>query len=122
MVEIVKYIIIRSIVVACVEVVQKRCVNIFNYPLQNLAKEYSNVMGFDLCRCKFILTELQENALRKLAARREYSSTGLATFKVRRIDKHSGATMVDIKCDLNSLGSDLQAAIAEKLRCRMPST
>nr|XP_016937292.1 NEDD8 ultimate buster 1 [Drosophila suzukii] len=84
--------------------------------LENLAKEYSNVMGFDLCRCKFILTELQENALRKLAARREYSSTGMATFKVRRIDKHSGATMVDIKCDLNSLGSDLQAAIAEKLQ------
>ncbi|KAH8344529.1 hypothetical protein KR084_005944 [Drosophila pseudotakahashii] len=84
--------------------------------LENLAKEYSRVMGFDVCRCKFILTELQENALRKLAARREFSSTGVATFKVRRIDKHSGTTMLDIKCDLNSLGSDLQAVIADKLQ------
>ncbi|XP_044248911.1 NEDD8 ultimate buster 1 [Drosophila takahashii] len=84
--------------------------------LENLAKDYSRVMGFDVCRCKFILTELQENALRKLAARREFSSTGVATFKVRRIDKHSGTTMLDIKCDLNSLGSDLQAVIADRLQ------
>ncbi|XP_017125496.1 NEDD8 ultimate buster 1 isoform X1 [Drosophila elegans] len=85
--------------------------------LENLAKEYSRSLGFNMSRCKFILTELQENALRKLAARREFSATGLATFKVRRIDNRSGTTnMLDIKCDLNALGSDLQAIIAEKLQ------
>ncbi|XP_017085767.1 NEDD8 ultimate buster 1 [Drosophila eugracilis] len=84
--------------------------------IENLANEYAGILGFDENRCKFVLIELQENALRKLAARREYSSTGMATFKVRRIDKHSGVTMMDIKCDLNSLGSDLQAVIAEKFQ------
>ncbi|EDX03069.2 NEDD8 ultimate buster 1 [Drosophila yakuba] len=83
--------------------------------LENLAQKYSEIVGVDMNRCKFILTELQENALRKLAARREFSSTGMATFKVRRIDKHSGATMVEVKCSLDILGSELQADIAKKL-------
>ncbi|XP_017056314.1 NEDD8 ultimate buster 1 [Drosophila ficusphila] len=85
--------------------------------LENLANEYSRKLSLDVTRCKFILTELQENALRKLAARREFTATGMATFKVRRIDNRSGTTnILDIKCDLNSLGSDLQMAIADKLQ------
>lgn len=74
-------------------------------------------MSIDVARCKCALTELQDNALRKLAARREFNETGLATFKVRRIDNRNGTiNIVDIKCDLNELGSTLQQAIATKLQ------
>ncbi|KAH8336725.1 NEDD8 ultimate buster 1 isoform X1 [Drosophila kikkawai] len=87
--------------------------------MENLAAEYGRFLGIPSDRCYFVLTELQDNALRKLAARREFNATGLATFKVRRIDNRGGGgttTMQDVKCDLNSLGSDLQAAIAAKLQ------
>ncbi|KAH8344627.1 hypothetical protein KR067_001670 [Drosophila pandora] len=85
--------------------------------MENLAAKYSDYFGIDSDHCKCVLTELQDNALRKLAARQEFSATGMATFKVRRIDNRGGTTtMLDIKCDLNSLGSDLQAAIAAKLQ------
>ncbi|XP_033170633.1 NEDD8 ultimate buster 1 [Drosophila mauritiana] len=83
--------------------------------LENLALKYSGTLSIDIDRCKFILTELQENALRTLAARREFSSTGIATLKVRRIDQHSGATMVEVKCSLDIMGSELLADIAKKL-------
>ncbi|KAH8409075.1 hypothetical protein KR009_006286 [Drosophila setifemur] len=90
--------------------------------MEVLAKEYSGFLGIDADRCKCILTELQDNALRKLEARREFTATGVATFKVRRIDNRGGTTtMLDIKCDLNSLGSDLQAAIAAKLELPDPN-
>ncbi|KAH8380854.1 hypothetical protein KR200_008434 [Drosophila serrata] len=87
--------------------------------MENLAAEYGRFLGIASDRCYFVLTELQDNALRKLAARREFNATGLATFKVRRVDNGGGGgttTMQDIKCDLNALGSDLQAAIAAKLQ------
>ncbi|XP_017109096.2 NEDD8 ultimate buster 1 [Drosophila bipectinata] len=85
--------------------------------MENLAAKYSDYFGIASDHCKCVLTELQDNALRKLAARQEFSVTGMATFKVRRIDNRGGTTtMLDIKCDLNSLGSDLQAAIADKLK------
>ncbi|KAH8252630.1 hypothetical protein KR032_000871 [Drosophila birchii] len=87
--------------------------------MENLAAEYGRCLGIAADRCYFVLTELQDNALRKLAARREFDATGLATFKVRRIDNRGGGgttTMQDVKCDLNALGSDLQAAIAAKLQ------
>lgn len=73
------------------------------------------MLGIDIGRCKFFLTELQENALRTLAARREFSTTGIATLKVRRVGEHSGATMVEVKCSLDIVGSELQACIAKKL-------
>lgn len=83
---------------------------------QRLAEEYSVDLGIDASRCKYVITELQDNALRKLAARREFSETGLATFKVRRVDNRNGTTSIlDIKCDLNELGSKLQQVIAAKL-------
>lgn len=64
-----------------------------------------------------MITELQDNALRKLAARREFTETGVATFKVRRVDNRNGTTSIlDIKCDLNELGSKLQQVIAAKLQ------
>lgn len=83
--------------------------------LENLAQKYSGMLGIDIGRCKFFLTELQENALRTLAARREFSTTGIATLKVRRVGEHSGATMVEVKCSLDIVGSELQACIAKKL-------
>lgn len=84
--------------------------------LQRLAEDYGVDLGIDASRCKYVITELQDNALRKLAARREFTETGLATFKVRRVDNHNGTTSIlDIKCDLNELGSKLQQMIAAKL-------
>lgn len=84
---------------------------------QRLADDYGAQLGIDASRCKCVLTELQDNALRKLAARREFSETGLATFKVRRVDNRNGTTSIlDIKCDLNELGSKLQQTIAAKLQ------
>ncbi|KAL7744191.1 hypothetical protein ACLKA6_009164 [Drosophila palustris] len=85
--------------------------------IELLADEFSGKLGIDASRCKCVIVELQDNALRKLAARREFNATGLATFKVRRIDNRNGTiNILDIKCDLNELGSTLQAAIAAKLQ------
>ncbi|KAM8720018.1 hypothetical protein ACLKA7_006128 [Drosophila subpalustris] len=85
--------------------------------IELLADEFSGKLGIDASRCKCVIVELQDNALRKLAARREFNATGLATFKVRRIDNRNGTiNIMDIKCDLNELGSALQAAIAAKLQ------
>lgn len=89
---------------------------------QLLANEYSTQLSIDATRCKCALTELQDNALRKLAARREFNETGLATFKVRRIDNRNGTiNILDIKCDLNELGSTLQQKIATKLQLSDPN-
>ncbi|BFG01733.1 NEDD8 ultimate buster 1 [Drosophila madeirensis] len=89
--------------------------------MEDLAQRYAQFLGIDVSNCMSALSELQDHALRKLAARREFSETGMATFKVRRIDNHSGTTtMLEIKCDLNSLGSELQAAIAAKLQLSNP--
>ncbi|EDW65646.1 NEDD8 ultimate buster 1 [Drosophila virilis] len=85
--------------------------------IEHLADDYGTQLGIDASRCKCVLIELQDNALRKLAARREFSETGLATFKVRRVDNRNGTTSIlDIKCDLNELGSKLQQTIAAKLQ------
>ncbi|XP_022208665.1 NEDD8 ultimate buster 1 [Drosophila obscura] len=89
--------------------------------MEDLAERYAQFLGIDVSNCMSALSELQDHALRKLAARREFSETGMATFKVRRIDNRSGTTtMLEIKCDLNSLGSELQAAIAAKLQLGNP--
>ncbi|XP_001354429.1 NEDD8 ultimate buster 1 [Drosophila pseudoobscura] len=89
--------------------------------MEELAKRYAQFLGIEVSNCMSALSELQDHALRKLAARREFSETGMATFKVRRIDNRSGTTtMLEIKCDLNSLGSELQAAIAAKLQLSNP--
>ncbi|TDG39228.1 hypothetical protein AWZ03_014349 [Drosophila navojoa] len=89
--------------------------------IERLAEDFSVDLGIDALRCKYVITELQDNALRKLAARREFTETGLATFKVRRVGNHNGTTsIVDIKCDLNELGSKLQQLIAAKLELGDP--
>ncbi|KAH8303942.1 hypothetical protein KR044_000408 [Drosophila immigrans] len=85
--------------------------------IERLADQYSAQLGIAASSCKCAIIELQDHALRKLAARREFNETGLATFKVRRIDNRKGTTnIIDIKCDLNELGSTLQQAIARKLQ------
>ncbi|EDW82908.1 uncharacterized protein Dwil_GK10251 [Drosophila willistoni] len=86
--------------------------------MENLALNYAQKMGhIDSSHLKCVLTELQDNALRKLASRREFTETGMATFKLRRIDNLGGTTtMLDIKCDLNALGLQLQEIIARKLQ------
>ncbi|KAH8386634.1 hypothetical protein KR093_001610 [Drosophila rubida] len=85
--------------------------------IELLAEEFSAQLGIGASSCKCAIIELQDHALRKLAARREFNETGLATFKVRRIDNRKGTThIIDIKCDLNELGSTLQQAVANKLQ------
>ncbi|XP_014102311.1 NEDD8 ultimate buster 1 isoform X1 [Bactrocera oleae] len=87
-----------------------------------LAQDFSTNLSISLSNCKLALTELQDGALRKLAARKEFNETGLATFSVRRINNQEGTqNMLEVKCDLNALGKDLQGSIAEKLQLNDPN-
>ncbi|KAH8249913.1 hypothetical protein KR026_001480 [Drosophila bipectinata] len=84
--------------------------------MDRLAGDLCGDLGISISNCKCALTELQDGALRKLAARTEFNETGLATFKVRCVDSKGGtAQMLEIKCPLNGLGSDLQKDVAKKL-------
>ncbi|XP_062139194.1 NEDD8 ultimate buster 1 [Drosophila sulfurigaster albostrigata] len=90
--------------------------------IELLADQFSSQLSIESSSCKCAIIELQDHALRKLAARREFNETGLATFKVRRIDNRKGtANIIDIKCDLNELGSTLQQTIATKLQLSDPN-
>ncbi|EDW98735.1 NEDD8 ultimate buster 1 [Drosophila yakuba] len=84
--------------------------------MERLARDISGDLGISVSDCRIALTELQDGALRKLAARREFNDTGLATFNVRCVDRKGGTSqMLEIKCSLGGLGSDLQAEVAKKL-------
>ncbi|XP_017079863.2 NEDD8 ultimate buster 1 [Drosophila eugracilis] len=84
--------------------------------IDRLARDLSGDLGISLQDCRCALTELQDSALRKLAAWKEFSDTGLATFNVRCVDKKGGTSqMMEIKCSLGGLGSDLQKEVAKKL-------
>ncbi|KAH8330614.1 hypothetical protein KR067_005656 [Drosophila pandora] len=84
--------------------------------MDRLAGDLCGDLGISVSNCRCALTELQDSALRKLAARMEFNQTGLATFNVRCVDSKGGtAQMMDIKCPLNGLGSDLQKEVAKKL-------
>ncbi|XP_002056469.2 NEDD8 ultimate buster 1-like [Drosophila virilis] len=82
-----------------------------------LAQELSRELHITVVSCKNSLLELQEHSLRKLAARREFDDTGLATFHVRCVDNQGGtAHTLEVKCALGELGSNLQRKIADKLQ------
>ncbi|KAM7348693.1 NEDD8 ultimate buster 1 isoform 2-T2 [Cochliomyia hominivorax] len=84
--------------------------------IEKLANNFSQDLGMSKSNCKLALTELQEGALRKLAARKEFEEIGLATFSVRRINNQQGTqNIIEVKCALKSLGSELQAIIAKSL-------
>jgi len=84
--------------------------------MDRLARDISGELGISVSDCRIALGELQDGALRKLAARREFNDTGLATFNVRCVDSKGGTVqMLEIKCSLGGLGSDLQAEVAKKL-------
>ncbi|XP_034486358.1 NEDD8 ultimate buster 1 [Drosophila innubila] len=85
--------------------------------LEQLSLELIPEMHISASICKNALLELQENALRKLAARRQFDETGLATFFVRCVDSHGGtANRFEVKCALDELGANLQRNIAEQLQ------
>ncbi|KAI8044637.1 NEDD8 ultimate buster 1 [Drosophila gunungcola] len=84
--------------------------------MDHLARDLSGELGISTSDCRCALAELQDSALRKLAARREFNDTGLATFNVRCVDSKCGTSqMMEIKCSLSGLGSDLQKEVAKKL-------
>ncbi|KAH8382832.1 hypothetical protein KR009_005504 [Drosophila setifemur] len=90
--------------------------------MERLAGDFCGDLGISVSNCRCALTELQDSALRKLAARKEFTETGLATFNVRCVDGKGGtAQMVDIKCPLEGLGSDLQKAVAKRLNLSDPT-
>ncbi|XP_067636364.1 NEDD8 ultimate buster 1 [Eurosta solidaginis] len=90
--------------------------------INRLAEDFSSNLSLSVSNCKLALTELQDGALRKLAARKEFSETGLATFIVRRINNQEGTqNVLEVKCALNALGSELQKVIAEKLLLSDPN-
>ncbi|XP_004523948.1 NEDD8 ultimate buster 1 [Ceratitis capitata] len=90
--------------------------------IDRLAVDFSRNLSISTSYCKLALTELQEGALRKLAARKEYSETGFATLTVRRISNEEGTkTIQNMKCELNILGKDLQKRIADELQISDPN-
>ncbi|XP_034115830.1 NEDD8 ultimate buster 1 [Drosophila albomicans] len=85
--------------------------------LEQLSQELSPEMHISASICKSALLQLQETALRKLAARRQFNETGLATFHVRCVDSHGGtANRFEVKCALDELGANLQLNIADQLQ------
>lgn len=85
--------------------------------LEQLSKELSPQIHMSVSICKNALLELQENALRKLEARRQFNETGLATFHVRCMDSHGGmSNRFEVKCALSELGVILQRNIADQLQ------
>ncbi|XP_011187901.2 NEDD8 ultimate buster 1 [Zeugodacus cucurbitae] len=90
--------------------------------IDRLAQDFSTNLSISTSNCKLALTELQDGALRKLAARKEFNDTGLATFSVRRINNEEGTqNMLEVKCELRALGKELQNRIAEKLKLNDPN-
>ncbi|XP_030080831.1 NEDD8 ultimate buster 1 [Drosophila hydei] len=82
-----------------------------------LAQELSREMHITAASCKNTLLELQQHALRKLSARREFNETGLATFHVRCVDSQGGTVhTLEVKCKLAELGAMLQRKIANELQ------
>ncbi|XP_017052858.2 NEDD8 ultimate buster 1 [Drosophila ficusphila] len=84
--------------------------------MDRLARDLNGDLGISVSNCRCALVELQDSALRKLAARREFDDTGLATFNVRCVDSKGGTSqMTEVKCSLGGLGSDLHKELAKKL-------
>ncbi|EDV92835.1 NEDD8 ultimate buster 1 [Drosophila grimshawi] len=85
--------------------------------VEELCQELSTELHISATSCKSSLLELQQHALRKLAARRQFDATGLATFQVRCVDSQGGTChTLQLKCDLNEIGAHLQRQIAEQLQ------
>ncbi|KAH8360208.1 hypothetical protein KR093_011396 [Drosophila rubida] len=85
--------------------------------LEQLAQELSPELHISASACKSGLQQLQETALRKLAARRQFNETGLATFHVRCVDSHGGtANRFEVQCGLEELGAQLQRHVAAQLQ------
>uniref|UniRef100_A0A1A9X3U1 UBA domain-containing protein n=1 Tax=Glossina brevipalpis TaxID=37001 RepID=A0A1A9X3U1_9MUSC len=84
--------------------------------LENLAYNLCHNQGIPKSYCTLALMELQERALEALKEREEFANSGIATFHVRRVNIRQGIqSIVEIKCALKSLGSELQKNIAEVL-------
>ncbi|KAI9582644.1 NEDD8 ultimate buster 1-like [Glossina fuscipes] len=84
--------------------------------IENLADQFSRILGISKSDCRLALIELQEGAIRKSKAREEFATTGVATFNVRRVNNRTGTeSIVEVKCPLTSLGSVLQKNIAKIL-------
>ncbi|KAH8312406.1 hypothetical protein KR044_010595 [Drosophila immigrans] len=85
--------------------------------LEQLSLELSPELHISVSNCRSALLQLQETAVRKLAARRQFNETGLATFHVRCVDSHGRtARRFEVKCALGELGANLQRNIAEQLQ------
>ncbi|XP_016974421.1 NEDD8 ultimate buster 1 [Drosophila rhopaloa] len=90
--------------------------------MDRLARDLSGDLDISISDCRCALVEMQDGALRKLAARREFNDTGLATFNVRCVDSKGGTSqMMEIKCSLGVSGADLQKEVAKKLDLADPS-
>lgn len=97
-------------------------IGVIEIELDKLAETFSRDLSIPVSKCKLALTELQDGALRKLAARKEFEETGLATFSVRRVSNSNGTENVfEIKCSLSDLGEELQKCIADRLQLQNPT-
>lgn len=86
------------------------------FPKQRLATDFSSALGIPADSCLMALSELQNTAIDKLHARREFADHGLATIKVRApTQTASGTRLVTVKINLNRLGSDFHQLVAETL-------
>jgi len=90
--------------------------------MDRLARDLSAELSIGISDCRIALNEMQDSALRKLEARKEFNDTGLATFNVRCVDgKGVTSKMMEIKCSLGDLGSELKKEIAKKLKLNDPN-
>lgn len=102
-------------------------------------EDFSQNLSISQSKCRLALQELQQGALKKLAARKEFQDTGklfikfstfmtlfpqgsslaclgIATFQVRCVSNKSGdRRLLEIKCSLTALGKELQELIANTL-------
>lgn len=84
--------------------------------IENLADQFSGILGIPKSDCTLALIELQESAIGKSKAREEFATTGVATFNVRRANnRRSTESIVEVKCPLTSFGVVLQKNISKIL-------
>ncbi|XP_022209871.2 NEDD8 ultimate buster 1 [Drosophila obscura] len=84
--------------------------------LERLSRELSTELDISVSDCQCALAEMQDGALRKLAAIREFNETGMATFNVRCVESRGGTSqLMEIKCPMNGTGAELQDKVAQRL-------
>lgn len=83
---------------------------------KRLATDFASALGIPKDSCLMALSELQNTAIDKLNARREFADHGIATIKVRApTQSASGTRLVTVKINLHQMGSEFHQLVADTL-------